>query len=78
LGLLNTVGDPAKLKPNASVHTPLLSSQIDSVHPEKAEQETFQWFDKNDKSGRQALLPIASGQWLPILQADPQRRTNRR
>ena len=88
LGLLNTVGDPAKLKPNASVHTPLLSSQIDSVHPEKAEQETFQWFVENDRRGRQALPPIASGQPLPVLQTDPpgnpagqgqnRRRTNRR
>ena len=87
LGLLNTVGDPAKLRSNIPVHTPLLGDQL-PYGSAKAEQETFQWFVENDRRGRQALPPIASRQWLPVLQTDPprnsagqgqnRRRTNRR
>lgn len=67
LDLLNTVGDPSKLKPNTPVEPPMTLQQNDP------EQETFKWFVENDKelknspSYLEALPPIESNRELPVL-----------
>lgn len=66
LKILKTVGDPGNLE--ELVQPPLLDGQ-------DPEQETFQWFKKNQANERannsQALKPIQAGRELPTLNTYP-------
>lgn len=66
LGVLCTIGDPAKLVQGAQVHTPLTTQQRPGTGADR-EKETFQWFVANDKTHHQALAPVTAGAALPTL-----------
>jgi len=62
LKILQTVGNPAKLKPNVPVMPPLTEQQTD------IERETFRWFGVNENSPTpQALPAIEADKPLPVL-----------
>ncbi|MEN9849039.1 MAG: hypothetical protein RL368_1779 [Pseudomonadota bacterium] len=71
LNLLNTVGNPAKLQNGVSVKPPLTNEH---VREKKEEEETFQWFGKNENlpnhQNSQALRPIEADQALPTLRTN--------
>jgi hypothetical protein len=67
LAILLTLGDPAMLVPATAVHTPLTQRQIET----RSEDRTFEWFNHNDKRGRQALGAIKPGHPLPPLFSEP-------
>lgn len=67
LKTLLTLGDPARLQPGVSVHTPLTQRQIET----RGEDRTFEWSNNNDKQGRQALGKIQPGEPLPTLFSEP-------
>jgi len=63
LKILQTVGNPAKLKPNVPVMPPLTERQGTDK-----ERETFRWFVANEKSQTpQALPAIEADKPLPVL-----------
>lgn len=65
LNLLNTVGNPTKLKEEISVKPPLTNQQVSE------EEETFQWFGVNERSQHpQALRPIEANAALPTLRTN--------
>jgi hypothetical protein len=68
LKILLTLGDTRCLLADTQVHTPLTLAQCQAP---ASEDETFRWFNDNDKRGRQALRPVTSGAPLPPLFARP-------
>jgi len=66
LNILQTVGNPTKLKPNVPVMPPLLKEPEQTL----AEDETFKWFGANEHVNNtmpQALPAIQAGAYLPVL-----------
>lgn len=67
LNLLNTIGNPTNLRQGISVKPPLTNQQVSE------EEETFQWFGKNEnlpRDQRQALRPIEANAALPTLRTN--------
>lgn len=66
LQLLQTIGNPANIKPNIPLKPPLTCEQQDT------EEETFKWFGENDddpknENGGKALPAVEIGRPLPVL-----------
>ncbi|MBI5136851.1 MAG: hypothetical protein HZA24_05880 [Nitrospirae bacterium] len=66
LDIVNTLGDRSKV--SYPVRTPATSQQLRPDQPGRAEQNTYEWFSRNERAGRpQALGPVKKGEPLPFL-----------
>jgi hypothetical protein len=71
LEVLRKLGDPAQVKQQHRVTTPLTREQWQGPSAQ-AEQETFAWFVANDATNHQALRPISPDADLPTLNTHAQ------